>query len=426
MRSRTIRLTAIAALAGAALALPPGAARAVETPMTISATSLDFGNVVVGTTASMSVTLTNTGGQPFGPINMFGGAPPTPEFGASQNCQGKTLPAGGTCSVSYSFTPSAAGTFNDSSNFTISETTSQADGEQFSVSLTGTGRSTIPPVVSPDVTGPGVLDPTDGGGTTSTTTTTDVTTSTTTATTTTATTTTTTTTVPAATTTAAAPTSSSAPTTAPPITAPPANIVVVVPGPLAFGGSASVIAQGIVAFPAGAFHWDHQVLDLTSGPFSFQTSPPVLFASDGSRPLLLRGGPSGTDSLALLDRGEGAFVPAGSSGDLASLIPPALGGTAIAHRITFVSGSTPESFVPGEERRDVNLVRGILEPGQSLRVTSLFPVFAVVTDGELVDTDSGLTLTPGVGNALATAAELHNSGATTAVVLVATIGGPVP
>ena len=55
--------------------------------------------------AKASVTLTNTGGDPFGPINIFGGAPPTAEFNASQNCQGTTLPAGGSCMVNYSFSP---------------------------------------------------------------------------------------------------------------------------------------------------------------------------------------------------------------------------------------------------------------------------------------------------------------------------------
>jgi hypothetical protein len=116
---------------------PPAAA--VDTDMAISTTAIDFGQVNVGSTAQAAVTLTNTGGDPFGPVNMFGGAPPTNEFNASQNCQGTTLPAGGSCMVNYTFSPGAAGTFNDSSNFTVSETPNQADGEDFSVSLTGVG-----------------------------------------------------------------------------------------------------------------------------------------------------------------------------------------------------------------------------------------------------------------------------------------------
>jgi hypothetical protein len=118
-------------------------ASAVDTDMAISSTAIDFGDVAIGATAGpTSVTLTNTGGDPFGPINIFGGAPPTAEFNASQNCQGTTLPAGGSCTVNYTFSPAAGGTFNDTSSFTISETNSQSDGEDFSVTLHGTSGST--------------------------------------------------------------------------------------------------------------------------------------------------------------------------------------------------------------------------------------------------------------------------------------------
>jgi hypothetical protein len=118
-----------------ALLAPPAAA--VDTPMAISATAIDFGNVAPGSTAQASVSLTNTGTSSFGPINIFGGAPPTVEFNASQNCQGTTLPAGGSCMVNYSFSPGGPGQFSDTSSFTISQTNSQSDGEDFSVALTG-------------------------------------------------------------------------------------------------------------------------------------------------------------------------------------------------------------------------------------------------------------------------------------------------
>ena len=132
-------LTGIAALAVAGLHAVPAAA--VDTDMAISTTAIDFGSVRVGSTAQAAVTLTHTGGDPFGPINIFGGAPPTAEFNASQTCQGTTLPAGGSCTVNYSFAPGSAGAFNDTSSFTISETNDQGDGEDFSVSLSGTGRA---------------------------------------------------------------------------------------------------------------------------------------------------------------------------------------------------------------------------------------------------------------------------------------------
>jgi hypothetical protein len=138
------------ALAGLGI-ITPEHVGAVDTDIAISTTAIDFGQVNVGSTAQASVTLTNTGGDPFGPLNMSGGAPPTNEFNASQNCQGTTLPAGGSCMVSYSFSPGSVGTFNDSSNFTVSETQNQQDGEDFSVSLTGVGfdpnAGTLPTLV---------------------------------------------------------------------------------------------------------------------------------------------------------------------------------------------------------------------------------------------------------------------------------------
>jgi Abnormal spindle-like microcephaly-assoc'd, ASPM-SPD-2-Hydin len=138
-----IALAGTAVLAVAGLHAAPAAA--VDTDMTISQTAIDFGAIQVSaSSATASVTLTNTGGDPFGPINIFGGAPPTAEFNASQNCQGVTLPAGGSCNVNYTFSPGTTGSFNDTSSFTISETNSQSDGEDFSVSLSGTGTGTSP------------------------------------------------------------------------------------------------------------------------------------------------------------------------------------------------------------------------------------------------------------------------------------------
>ena len=113
----------------------------VDTDVSAAPLQIHFGNVNSGSTSQAAVTLTNTGGDPFGPINLFGGAPPSAEFGASQNCQGTTLPAGGSCMVTYSFTPPAPGSYADFSNFTISETASQNDGENISIALAGCGET---------------------------------------------------------------------------------------------------------------------------------------------------------------------------------------------------------------------------------------------------------------------------------------------
>lgn len=133
-----------------AVAVIAGPASAVPTDIDVSPLTVDFGAVAVGTTAMISVQVTNTGADPFGPINIFGGAPPTTEFNASQNCQGTTLAAGASCTITYAFTPSAVGVFSDTSSFTISETANQADGENFSVSLAGTGCTA--PCAPPTIT----------------------------------------------------------------------------------------------------------------------------------------------------------------------------------------------------------------------------------------------------------------------------------
>src|SRR5262245_48313105 len=155
-------------------------AAAVDTDIAIDRTAVDFGVVGVGQTAQVAVTLTNTGSDPFGPVNMFGGAPPTNEFNASQNCQGTTLPAGGSCMITYSFSPGSAGPFTDTSSFTVSETSSQSDGEDFSVTLAGVGfdpnattttstttSPTSPPTATTSTTSPATTTPTTaapGGG----------------------------------------------------------------------------------------------------------------------------------------------------------------------------------------------------------------------------------------------------------------------
>ncbi len=140
-------------LAVAAIGSVPRTVEAVDTDMSINTTSIDFGQVNVGATSGqVAVTLTNTGGDPFGPINIFGGAPPTAEFNASQTCQAQTLPAGGSCTVNYTFMPGSAGTFNDTSSFTISETSSQSDGEDFSVTLVGVGYDPTPTTTTSSTT----------------------------------------------------------------------------------------------------------------------------------------------------------------------------------------------------------------------------------------------------------------------------------
>jgi hypothetical protein len=97
---------------------------------------IDFGSVLVGTTSQAKhATVTNVSGAPLGPLSVAGGAAAAP-FGETQNCAGVTLAAGGTCTFSYTFTPTSPGPVSGSSTFTI-------NGEAFTVSLSGSGASPV-------------------------------------------------------------------------------------------------------------------------------------------------------------------------------------------------------------------------------------------------------------------------------------------
>ena len=96
----------------------------------ISPTSLDFGEVPVGTTAPQQVvTITNRGGTP---IVMNGSGGGAGLFGGSQNCQGHTLAPGASCQQSYAFSPSAAGVVNGA-------TGGSWNGQSYTLHFTGKG-----------------------------------------------------------------------------------------------------------------------------------------------------------------------------------------------------------------------------------------------------------------------------------------------
>jgi hypothetical protein len=128
---------------------PAPSASAVETPITISTSAVDFGDLVVGEQLSIPVQITNSSSAPFGPVHIFGGAPPSAAFDASQNCQGRVLAGGASCEISYRFEPTSPGTATDTSAFTISPTANQSDGESFDITLSGRGTAslTIAPTV---------------------------------------------------------------------------------------------------------------------------------------------------------------------------------------------------------------------------------------------------------------------------------------
>jgi hypothetical protein len=157
------------ALAGAAVVVvSAGSLGAVDTPISISTSALDFGSIAVGSSSEQSVNLTNTGGDAFGPILWFGDPNPPDGFGTAEFCNGVTLQPGGSCMVTFTFFPDSVGSFGGSVTFGVSETASLADGERFTVSLTGSARlvANLPPVVATAVVNPDVVATDDSTATT--------------------------------------------------------------------------------------------------------------------------------------------------------------------------------------------------------------------------------------------------------------------
>ncbi len=118
-----------------------GTGAAVPAPVvSLTATSLTFASQVVGTTsASQSVTLTNTGNAALTITSIAASA----QYGQTNTCpvSPATLAAAGTCSISVTFTPTAAGT--QTGSITI---TDNAAGSPHGIALTGTGAAAVPAV----------------------------------------------------------------------------------------------------------------------------------------------------------------------------------------------------------------------------------------------------------------------------------------
>src|SRR6266508_1327779 len=114
----------------------------------ISPTRFDFGDVQVGTTSpDQKATVTNIG---LGPVTVNGAGGGAGDFGGVQNCQGRTLAVGESCTFSYAFTPSATGPATGSTSGTL-------NGQPFAFDFRGIGMpvsDSTPPVIAPSVAPP--------------------------------------------------------------------------------------------------------------------------------------------------------------------------------------------------------------------------------------------------------------------------------
>jgi Protein of unknown function (DUF3048) N-terminal domain/Protein of unknown function (DUF3048) C-terminal domain/Abnormal spindle-like microcephaly-assoc'd, ASPM-SPD-2-Hydin len=107
---------------------------------TVSPTTLSFPATYVGSTSSLTVTITNGSSTTQTP-NFAGGAPNDPtNFGGSQNCAGVALDPGATCQFTYTFEPTTPGDHTSSTTIGI-------DSDNFSITMSG--HAEFPLTVAP-------------------------------------------------------------------------------------------------------------------------------------------------------------------------------------------------------------------------------------------------------------------------------------
>jgi len=115
-----------------------------ETLAQVTPVSIDFGNTFIGQQVTVPVTITNTHSAT---LNFSGGGTGSSVITGSTDC-GNGVSPGSTCTVNYSFTPSAAGLVQASSLIGIATTNPTAMSQYFPITLKGTGANTLP---SPNV-----------------------------------------------------------------------------------------------------------------------------------------------------------------------------------------------------------------------------------------------------------------------------------
>ena len=116
-----------------------GAGIAATNPiLTASVTSVAFGGVAIGKTASQNLTLTNTGTAPV-TVSSFSVAGSL--FGASGIAVGETLQPGGAVSMQVTFTPQVANPWNYTGTLTIN-----SNAPTVTVNMTGAGIAATTPV----------------------------------------------------------------------------------------------------------------------------------------------------------------------------------------------------------------------------------------------------------------------------------------
>ncbi|WP_116999644.1 hypothetical protein [Desertimonas flava] len=181
-------------------------------------------------------------------------------------------------------------------------------------------------------------------------------------------------------------------------------------------GHAQVIAQGVASFSAGAHHWRLVSNDIGTAPVGIDSASPTFLvaASEAADAGPIRvSEPAGLGWL--LADGEATFRPANS----ATRIEPTPG--AFVHEIAIDQGDGADAFDPGDGLRDLDLVRDVLENGESLTVRSDVSALIFVTAGVATASDGG-EVTAGTTRAIVGEVTLSNAGDVPVVVLAAIVG----
>ena len=180
----------------------------------------------------------------------------------------------------------------------------------------------------------------------------------------------------------------------------------------------AVVAQGVIDFPAGQFTWTPSQDDVDQA--GTQVDP------QGSQFILADSGSlvvsSGDGRRALLAPGEAVFDPRSLPASLSAT------GDSAGYWAILLTGGTfeagPTVIEPGAGPRDVNLVRDVLAPGESLSLPSSLPEFVLVTAGNVTTAD-GLDVEAGASTTVAGGTALTNTGSEPAAVVVIVIGDVV-
>ena len=154
------------------------------------------------------------------------------------------------------------------------------------------------------------------------------------------------------------------------------------PSPAA--GHSEVVAQRVIEFDGGAYHWTlaHESVESDAGDLALVAGGPSFLVASGGA--LVVGDVEGTDQVRLAS-GEATFLAAG--GESVLWVD---GGEPSYYAIELVGGesssgaaASERSFSVGEGRRDVDLIRDVVSSGETLTISEneSVPVLVVVTDG---------------------------------------------